>query len=321
MPVPILVICGATATGKSALAAAVAQHLGSEVVNADSMQVYRGLDIGTGKPGAALLARAPHHGIGHVALTDQYSAAAFKVDMDPVLDRLLARGVSPVVCGGSGLYLRALIEGLFPGPPRDAELRMELQARAALLGVPALHAELTAVDAAAAERIAENDEHRVIRALEVYRLTGIPISEHHAARTQGTARANTRWFGVACEREDVRARIAARTRAIFAAGLVDEVRALCAAGAEPDLRRLRPLGYTEIVDALAQGTADARREAEALTIVHTQQFAKRQGTWFRNQHAMEWLQLAPGESAERWGDRVAAAARAPHGATPSPGPR
>ena len=315
MSVPIIVICGATATGKTELAATVAARLYSEVINADSMQVYDGLDVGTGKPTARQLAQAPHHGVGHVSLATHYSAAAFKQDMDPVLDRLIAADTPPVVCGGSGLYLRAVIEGLFHGPGGDPDLRAELQARAALLGVPALHAQLAAVDPESAERIADNDERRVVRALEVYRLTGHPISEQQRGSSAATARPHAQWYGLRVEREDGRARIAARVQEMFSAGLVDEVRTLCATGHEADLRRLRPLGYVEVLDALADGGADALAHAEELTIVHTQQFAKRQGTWFRNQHTIEWLEVNPGDQAVMWADRIV------YDATPNPNPR
>ena len=306
---PILVICGPTAAGKSALAVAVAEHLNTEIINVDSMQVYAGLDVGTGKPTAEELVCVPHHGVGHVPLGTEYSAAAFKADMDPQLDRLLAAGKTPVVCGGSGLYLRALIAGLFPGPPKDADVRAELHARAALLGVPALHAQLAEVDPVTADRLVPNDERRIVRALEVYRLTGEPISVLQAERTAGTARANAHWFGVRRARDDLHDRIAERIARMWDAGWVDEVRGLCAQGLEPVLRRLRPLGYVDILDALYAGTPGALAEARRLTIMHTQQFAKRQGTWFRNQHDVAWLDVEPDGDVTSCYLHVAAAAR------------
>lgn len=279
MSVPrALVLAGPTASGKSALALAIAQALPVEIVSMDSAQVYRGLDIGTAKPSAGERARVPHHLIDIVEPTESYSAARFAVDAARLIGEINARGRAALLVGGTMLYAKALREGLDVLPESNAALRAAIDARAAIEGWPALHAELARVDPATAQRLNPHDAQRIQRALEVWQLSGRTMSQSRGRRTLS---------GLALplialeprERGWLHARIAERFDHMLRAGLVDEVRALRARGdLHAALPSMRCVGYRQVWRALDDGSLQGLRERG---IAATRQLAKRQLTWLR----------------------------------------
>ena len=274
-PIRLVVICGPTASGKTRAAIDLAARAGGEVVSCDSMAVYRGLDVGTAKPSAAERARVPHH-LVDVADPDQpFTAARYVTLADAAIADCAARGVPVVVAGGSGLYLRALLHGLFEAPPPDPALRARLKEEAARLGWPALHARLATVDAEAAARIGPGDPVRIERALEIFEQTGIPISAHHASQSR-LPRYPAQVHLLDPPHAILDARIAARTDRMIADGLVAETaRALARWGR---VRPLLALGYKEALLHL-DGALDLPAMREAIRIA-TRRFGKRQRTWF-----------------------------------------
>lgn len=285
-PPRVVAIVGPTASGKTALAIEVARACGAEIVNADSRQVYRRLDIGSAKPTPAERAMAPHHLLDVVDPDEPFSAAEFQRRALELVDAIVARGRRVVVVGGTGLYVKALRGGLFAGPPRDPELRARLEAdEDAEPGV--LHRRLREADPEAAARIHANDRIRLVRGLEVFALTGRPISalqREHAFRQRAVA---MRTLAPAWERAELYARIDARCVAMLDAGLVDEVRRLLAAGYDPGLSSLRSPGYREIIACLRGECTVDRALADMQKA--TRNLAKRQLTWFRNDPETEWL--------------------------------
>jgi tRNA dimethylallyltransferase len=273
-------LAGPTASGKSALALQLAQSLPLEIVSVDSAQVYRGMDIGTAKPGAAERAAVPHHLIDLIEPEQAYSAARFVQDAEAAAAAVRARGKLPLLVGGTMLYFKALRDGLDAMPAADAALRARLDARAAAEGWPALHAELQRVDVATAARLAPNDAQRIQRALEVWYATGRPLSAFHA-RSSGQGAAQ-RWPLVSLEpssRAWLHQRIAQRFDAMLAAGFVAEVRQLRQRpGLQPHMPSMRCVGYRQAWTALDAGTLDGLRDAG---IAATRQLAKRQITWLR----------------------------------------
>ncbi|HYR00487.1 MAG TPA: tRNA (adenosine(37)-N6)-dimethylallyltransferase MiaA [Casimicrobiaceae bacterium] len=272
---------GPTAAGKSALALALAERLDGEIVSVDSAQIYRGMDVGTAKPDAAARARIPHHLIDIVAPTESYSAARFRDDALAEIAAIRARGRVPIVAGGTMLYFKALTEGLSALPQADAAVRARIDARAARDGWPALHAELARVDPVTAARLAPTDAQRIQRALEVFELSGQPLSALQGAReTGGELGAVVRIALVPEDRARLHAAIAERFDAMLAAGLVDELRRLRARHAlEPSLPSMRCVGYRQAWEYL-----DGRIDAPTLRakgIAATRQLAKRQLTWLR----------------------------------------
>jgi tRNA dimethylallyltransferase len=275
-------LAGPTASGKSALALAAAARWPIEIVSVDSAQVYRGLDIGTAKPGAAERAAVPHHLIDIVDPAEAYSAARFVADARRMIAEISARGRIALLVGGTMLYFKALIEGLDALPAADPAVRAALDARAAAEGWPALHAELARIDPATAARLAPHDAQRIQRALEVWQLTARPLSSLHGQRADpGWALALVALEPV--ERGWLHARIAARFDAMLAAGFVDEVRALRARGdLSPSMPSMRCVGYRQAWAALDGGDLRALRAAG---IAATRQLAKRQLTWLRGMAA------------------------------------
>ncbi|MDO4709670.1 MAG: tRNA (adenosine(37)-N6)-dimethylallyltransferase MiaA [Pseudomonadota bacterium] len=290
-----LVLMGPTAAGKTAAALALAERYQGEIVSVDSALVYKRLDIGSAKPDAAEQARVRHHLLDLREPWQPYSAADFAADARSAVEDILARGKLPILAGGTGLYFQALLRGLAAMPEADAAIRTKLAARAAAEGWAALHAELAAVDPVAAARIHATDPQRIQRALEVWQLTGKPISRWQAeGRRQGQFPARVLKLVLApAERSVLHQRIEARFDAMLAAGFLDEVRALRAlpelAGhpAVRDLPAIRAVGYRQAWDYL-DGLCDAgtfRNQG----IFATRQLAKRQLTWLRNQHDALWF--------------------------------
>jgi len=283
----IVLICGPTATGKTHLAMRLAERLDLEVVSADSVQIYRGLDIGSAKATDAERAAVPHHLIDIRDPNEVYSAGAFVADADAAIAQIVGRGRLPVVVGGTGLYVRSLIQGLSDIGGRDAQVRSDLDAELARHGAPQLHRALAEVDAEAAARIGAHDAVRIVRALEVYRVTGAPMSAHHAAHGLRESRYAAVGVGLSMPRSHLRARVNARADAIVERGLVDEVARLLADGLPPDAAALRSIGYREAVEVVL-GRAP-RDELGFRIAASTRKLAKRQRTWFRGMQGLQWF--------------------------------
>jgi tRNA dimethylallyltransferase len=284
-PPLLIAVVGPTAAGKSALAFRLARAHGGEIVSCDSLQVYRGLDIGSAKPTVEERRRVPHHLIDVVDPDRPFSAADYARLARTALRAARARGALALVAGGTGLYLRALLHGLFEGPSRDDAVRARLGAMTGRYGEARLHRWLARVDPRAAARIAPADRVRVVRALEVFHKTGRPLSGHHQTGSEPLPGYDVRILGLAPAREALRAAVEARTDRMLADGLVEETRRLVARYG-PELRPLRAIGYRQAA-AVARGAVgvdEARRDI----VKETMRYAKRQMTWFRHQEQVVW---------------------------------
>jgi tRNA dimethylallyltransferase len=288
----IAVIVGPTAVGKTAVSLDLAERFGGEIINADSMQVYRGFDIGTDKPGPAERARVPHHLLDIVDGRIQFTAADFAVRAAEAAGAIVGRGRLPIIVGGTGLYIKALFEGLFPGPGRDDAVRGALEEEARRDGWDALRLRLESLDPAYAARIGRNDRIRIVRALEVQAVTGIPLSEHFR-RTKGYLQGWTPiLIGLRRDRAALRERIGARVERMFERGLVEEVRGLRAAGLEENDPPFKALGYRHVLRFLR---GEAMLEQTRLeTTIDTRHYAKRQETWFRKTPGLVWFDADDG---------------------------
>lgn len=278
---PAIFLMGPTASGKTALAVSLVERFPLGIISVDSALVYRGMDIGTAKPDAATLARAPHHLLDIRDPTDAYSAAAFRDDALALMADITARGRVPLLVGGTMLYFRALLQGLDDLPRADAALRKQLEAEAAARGWPALHAELAGVDPVTAARLAPNDAQRIGRALEIFRLSGKPMSAL-LDRTQADLPYRVLQLAlIPSDRAVLHRRIAERFDAMLAEGLLDEVKALRQAFAlTPDLPAMRAVGYRQAWAHLdGEISLDELRETG---VAATRQLAKRQLTWLRS---------------------------------------
>jgi tRNA dimethylallyltransferase len=285
---PVLVIVlGPTAVGKSRVAVDLALRFGGEVVSGDSIQVYRGFDIGTDKPTAEVRRGVPHHLIDVVGPEVQFTAADFVREALAAARGIAARRRLPIVAGGTGLYLKALCDGLFPGPGRNPELRAALEAEAREKGLETLFRRLEAVDPEYARKVRGRDQVRIVRALEVYASTGRPISEHFRATESPVKGRTVVRLGLRLERAELCARIDARVDRMFAHGLVDEVRGLLERGVPATAPPFRALGYSHVLRHLRGEIG--RDEAAALTKTDTRHYAKRQMTWFRKMAGVVWF--------------------------------
>lgn len=282
---PLIAVVGPTASGKSAWGLAIAEMVGGEVIGADSRQVYRGLDIGTAKPSRAARARVRHWCVDHVDPRERYHLARFLQEAEAAIAEIRAHGRRPVLVGGTGQYVWALLEGWdVPAVEPDSEFRRGLQQRAEREGAAALHGALAAVDPAAAARILPGNVRRVIRALEVYEKTGRPISSWHETRRPIPAVI----VAPAVERAGIDARIEARVEEMFRAGLVGEVRSLLAEGLPPTAPGLESIGYREVCRHLAGELSP--EETMAAVKQATRQLARRQWVWFRrDDRRIQWL--------------------------------
>jgi tRNA dimethylallyltransferase len=287
-PPPLIAIAGPTAGGKSALGLRLALARGGEIVSCDSQQVYRGLDIGTAKPTGAERRAVRHHLLDVASPDEDFSAAAFARLARASLADVVARGRLPIVVGGTGLYLRALLHGIFAGPSRDEGLRARLEGLAVRHGDARLHRLLGHVDPEAARRIAPRDRVRAVRALEVFFRTGRPISSEQRAGTTPLLGFRVLVVGLDPGRERLREAVVARTRWMLDAGLVGEVRALLASGVPAEARPLHSVGYRQALAVVRGEMSEA--EAEAAIVGATMRLAKRQRTWFRNQEpGIRWF--------------------------------
>ena len=289
MPKKIAVVCGPTACGKTALAVELALALDGEVVSADSMQVYRELDIGTAKPTEGEKKGVPHHMLDVAGPSEDYSVARYVAEAAPVVDDILSRGKLPIVAGGTGLYIDALIAGREFAPFRpDTGLRQELEDRGSNQGLEALYKELERVDPETAGRIHPNDQKRIIRALEVFYTTGSTISRHNEETKRLPPRYEAVRLGLRfADRADMRGRIDARVDEMFSRGLAEEVRSLMAV-LPPGCTAMQAIGYKELSAALREGRSleEARDEIK----LRTRQYAKRQLTWFRRETSIGWYE-------------------------------
>lgn len=285
---PAVLLLGPTASGKTASVFALAEHFPFEVISVDSAQVYRDMDIGTAKPTRDETARVPHHLIDVVSPEQRYSAARFREDALALMHAITQRGRIPLLAGGTMLYFKALREGLSDLPDADAQLRSEIDERAAALGWPALHAELAALDPQAAARLEPTDAQRIQRALEIVRLTGKPVAESYARREAPDLPFRIIALGLApSDRSVLHTRIAQRFDAMLGAGLIDEVQTLRRRYVlDASLPSMRCVGYRQVWDYL-EGNID-RAALRDKGIFATRQLAKRQLTWMR---AMTDLQL------------------------------
>jgi len=277
----IVALVGATATGKTALGEALAARIGGEIVCADARQVFRELEIGTGKPTPAERTSLPHHLFDWLSLGERPSAGGLARAAAEVCEACFARGSRPLLVGGSGLYVEALQRGLHPEPPRDPAVRERLQRECETSGVEALHARLAALDPDAARTLKPRDRQRVLRALEVVEVSRHTLGWWREHARESPLAADWRAFQLVIEPALLRTRIAERTEAMWRGGLLEETRALVAAGKEEPLRRLSAIGYDEALEVLAGRLApEAAKQAISL---RTGQLAKRQRTWFRHQ--------------------------------------
>ncbi len=284
---PLLVVVGPTASGKSELALRLAEERNGEIVGADSVQVYRRFDIGSSKPTPEERARVPHHLVDEVEPFEPLDAGAWAVRAASAVEDIRARGRTPIVCGGSFLWVKALVFGLATGPGRDEALRARHRDFVAEKGRAALHAELARVDAVSAARLSPNDFVRVSRALEVFELTSVPLSRYQAEHGFAAPRYRAELLGVRRAPAELDERIERRTRAMLEAGFVEEVRALLADGFG-GARAMGSVGYRQIASALSAGTTldiDALRDEIRRA---TRIFARRQRTWLREQ-PVTWL--------------------------------
>ena len=294
-PGPVLALVGPTAAGKTALALAVAERLGAEVVSADAMLVYRGMDIGTAKPTPRERARVPHHLVDLVDPGDEFSVARFQPLARAAIAEVLGRGRPPLLVGGSGLYFHAVVDE-FVFPPTDQAVRSRLEAEAAQVGPAELYRRLAAADPPAAARIQPGNLRRTVRALEVMELTGRPFSSFRAAMDTPVSRYRLTVLGLDPGPELLRARVAERVAAMAEAGLVEEVRRL--AGRPLSRTARQALGYKELLDAMEQGTPVA--EALEAVVRRTRAYARRQLAWFRRDPRVRWSTLPPGPQRVAW---------------------
>lgn len=291
----LVAILGATAVGKSALGIRLAQRLNGEVVSCDSTAVYRGFDIGTDKVPPAERGGIPHHMIDVAEPTEEYSAARYSREAAINIRDITTRGALPILVGGTGLYYRALTRGFFPGPSRDTALRTRLERIAHRRGTERLHAWLCRVDRPASMRIQPRDLKRIIRALEVYLLTGRPITSHFADTVSPLAGYDVIAFGLRIPPEATALRVARRVDAQFEQGLLDEVRGLLAAGVPQTAHPFTGLVYRQALEHL-EGVRDEPATRE-LIVRENRKYARRQLIWFRKEPNLRWIHAA-GERVE-----------------------
>lgn len=282
--IKILVIGGPTGSGKSDLAVRLAEQVGGEIVNADSMQIYRGMDIGTAKPSAEERARVPHHLLDIISPEQNFTASDFRRKAAAAIADINSRGMKPIVVGGTGLYIRALLEGLVDSPTGDPELRKQF---AEVPGEELLQ-RLFLVDPETASRLHQNDRVRITRALEVFSQTGRPISAFRSEHAFSGAYYDALKMAIKVERQELYGRIDRRVEQMLRDGLVGEVRSLVASGYDLELKSMRAIGYKEIFAHLAgEITLD-----EAVTLIKrdSRRYAKRQMTWFSKENEIYWLE-------------------------------
>ncbi len=285
----VLCVVGPTATGKTKMGVALAKRFNGEVVSVDSMQLYRGMEIGTASPTVEEMEGIPHHMVGVADPVESWSAARYVQAADACVQDILSRGRLPVLAGGTGLYLDALIRGTdFAAGSQGTEIRQELQRRAKTEGIETLLEELHRIDPAAAEKLHLRDEKRIIRALEVWQETGRTITEHDQLERQRPPKYDALYIGLDFEdRQDLRDRIDRRVDAMVAQGLLEEVKTLLASGLPHDATALQAIGYKQFL-AVAEGNATVEEAIEEVKL-RSRQYAKRQLTWLRRNPDIFWV--------------------------------
>ncbi len=299
-----IAVVGPTGSGKTGLAIRLAKALNTEIISADSMQFYRGMEIGTAAPTPEEQAAVPHHFVGFLRPDETMAAGHYERLARAKATELLARGRIPVVVGGSGLYISAFIDGLFDGPARAQSVRDRLRAQAVAEGNAALMARLRAVDPQYADQLtSENDLVRIIRALEVFEITGRPFSEWHREHQAALTPWQVDQVALLWDRDLLYERINRRVDAMIAAGWREETARLIEAGYEKDLYRLKALGYQEMAACL-RGDCTLTEAAE-MTKQHHRRYAKRQMTWFRGDKRIQWLSATDEPAIATWIDDMA----------------
>lgn len=292
-----LAIIGPTGSGKSALALAVAERLGAEIVNADAMQLYRGMDIGTAKLPVAERHGVPHHQLDVLDVTETATVARYQQAAAADVEAIAGRGAVPIIVGGSMLYIQSLLDE-WSFPATDPAVRGKWERRLEEVGTARLHAELAGADPDAAAAIRPTDGRRIVRALEVVELTGLPFAA--TAPTIGAPRWGTAIVGLEWDTGTLDERLARRTDTMFADGLVQEVDLLLAKGLRDGVTASRALGYAQVIAALDEGGGAARvAEARERTFVGTRRYVRRQRSWFRRDHRVHWLDGAAADTVER----------------------
>jgi len=293
----MLLILGVTASGKGRLAFDLAQSMDAEIISIDSMKVYRRMDIGTAKPPQEARQRVKYHLIDIVEPSDSFSVAAFLEAALHSIEQIKSRKKKIIAVGGTALYIKALLYGLFEGPGTNQQIRAELKARAETKGLAELYCELTKIDPVATERINPNDSKRIIRALEVYQLTGKPISSLQKQWDRRDAKHNWTIIGLRREKTDVNGRINKRVKKMIVAGLVNEVKSLLAEERPLSKQARCAIGYAEIIEYL--NGQISLEEATELIKKNTRRLAKNQRTWFKTFKNVHWLDIEPDEPPEK----------------------
>ena len=293
-PRPVIIITGPTATGKTEVGIRIADALKGEIISADARQIYEGMDIGTAKPTIEQQRRARHHLIDIVSPNEDYSAGRFAEEAIVTIRDMRQRGVCPILVGGSGFYLKALLDGFSPLPRVADSVRRALKAEAAA-DLQGVYRRLQEVDPVSAARVHPNDTQRIVRALEVYEASGQPMSELQLHPPKVDFPWSSRWFGLSRERDDLYSRIDLRVDEMIRSGLVDEVKGLSSQGFGPGLNALNTFGYREMF-----GFLDGRADLESVVgeiKLGTRHYAKRQLTWFRKEARLSWVPAAGGDPA------------------------
>lgn len=288
---PLLVVVGPTAIGKTDLSLHLARQYNCEIISVDSMQVYRHMDIGTAKASLQERNEIPHHLIDIIDPDEDYDAARFAGDAAQAICDIRSRGRLPLLTGGTGLYLRALFAGIFPGAPVDEKIRAGLRLRLQTEGCSKLHEELAAIDRLSAERIHKHDTQRLLRALEVYYTSGVPWSEHlkrHASQVQPSLFINTLEIGLTCDRGQLYDRINRRCQMMLEYGLEEEVRKLLEMGYGRELKAFGAIGYRHMAGYIDREYS--RQEMAELLARDTRRYAKRQYTWFKTMERLKWYE-------------------------------
>lgn len=295
-------IMGCTAGGKGKLALELARRWSGRILSVDSMKVYRRMDIGTAKPSAADRDVVPHYLVDVVEPSESFSMGRYIELADSAIEDIRRAGAPVIAVGGTAMYIRALLEGIFDGPAADVAIRSRLKDRADRDGTASLHAELSRIDPAGAERIHPNDLKRLVRALEIYELTGRTISSFQQQFRSGRLRYPWRLIGLRRAKDDCNSRINSRVKRMMEIGLLDEVSALLAAPAGLSVQAAQAVGYAELIAHL-KGDCDLDDAVEKIKI-NTRRFAKNQRTWFRSFAGVSWFDLSPDETAEQLADRI-----------------
>ena len=298
-------LTGATAVGKTEIGLVLAEKLNAEIISLDSMTIYRGMDIGTAKPSAEQQSRVPHHLIDVVEPSEEYSIDCYLQAAHQKIVEIKQRGREVLFVGGTPLYLKALLRGLESGPPADWELREKIEAEVAEIGNQALYERLERLDPVAASQIHPNDTRRLIRAVEVFRSTGEPISHHQLHFEQETKAEDCRVFVLQRPREEQYERINQRVDAMVESGLLEEVQRLTSDGKQLGRTASQAVGYREAIEYLEGGSLE---EMSTKIKTRTRRFAKRQGTWFRSLAECRFVEIAGEVDAQEVADQIIALA-------------